>query len=491
MFAPLLAILFVSPTAVLRAQAPTADVRPLELSLADAVATALENDLSLKIEQVSSEISRYTFNSSWGAFDPLLRASASFEDSKQEINQPYIPVPSIDSKSTVFSTGVNYPLTTGGAFDLSFMQSASDTTFANINPSFSDTLALSFTQPLLRGAGSDYRTSLQRENELRMHKQDERVRQARQDLNQRVADAYWDLVASLEQLAVADETLTLGREQLDQNRRRLNAGVGTEVEVLQADTNVAQRIEQRLLREVAVKNAADKLKGLMYPGTDAAKWELELAPSTALPECDASQIPGWGEALVTALAQRTELKQQLLEIDAVEQQLVRASSERSAALDFVLSTRSGSLEGSEGQAFVSATSWDFPTHAASLSFSMPIGNRSALWAEKSARAAIRAARLVYDQLESQIVEEVRSAVRANQYSVEAVRAAQASSELARRQLAAEQARYREGLSTNFQVLQFQQQLAESLYSLTFARTNLAKSMSALRRAQGVLGDSER
>ena len=103
---------------------------------------------------------------------------------------------------------------------------------------------------------------------------------------------------------------------------------------------------------------------------------------------------------------------------------------------------------------------------------------------------MRSARLTYDQLESQIVEEVRAAVRNTNYSIEAVRAAAASTELARRQLAAEQARYREGLSTNFQVLEFQQQLAESLYSQTLARANLAKALIALRRSQGVL-DPER
>ena len=44
-----------------------------------------------------------------------------------------------------------------------------------------------------------------------------------------------------------------------------------------------------------------------------------------------------------------------------------------------------------------------------------------------------------------------------------------------RQLEAEQSRYREGLSTNFEVLSFQQQLAEALYSKNLARANLAGS----------------
>ena len=58
----------------------------------------------------------------------------------------------------------------------------------------------------------------------------------------------------------------------------------------------------------------------------------------------------------------------------------------------------------------------------------------------------------------------------------------------RRQLEAEQARYREGLTTTFQVLEFQRQLAESQSSAIQARVEYAKALVNLRRAEGVLGE---
>ena len=298
-------------------------------------------------------------------------------------------------------------------------------------------------------------------------------------------------MAARDQLRVADETLALGREQLEQNRRRLQVGVGTEVEVLQADTNVAQRLEQRLAREVAVRNAADKLKGLMFPGKSRESWEREIVPTTALPAPEGPPAGDWTEALATALAQRPELRQQAFEIDAAEQGRVRAASERRAALDFVLSTRSATQSQNESDAADAVFGFDLPSTTVSLSFSTPVGNRQAYYSELSARAAVRSARLSYERLESQIVEEVRTAQRNAVYQAEAVRAALASGELAQRQLAAEQARYREGLSTNFQVLEFQQQLAEARYSHTLARANYAKAVTALELAQGVLGDGSR
>ena len=462
----------------------------LELTLLEAARTALENDLGLKLAETTAEISQYTYEGSWGSFDPTWRANAGYTDNENRNNNPFFGIDSINSTTLELGTGLNLPLLTGGAVDLSFSQSNTDSNFALFQRSVSERVALTFNQPLLRGAGTAFAPSTQRENEFRLRRQIESVRLARQDLLQRVAQTYWDLVTALEQARVADETLALGREQLTQNQRRLAAGVGTEVEVLQAETNVAQRVEQKLAREVSVRAAADRLKGLMYPGTNAALWERELKPVTELPDTDPAGVPSWSAAFAVALVERSELRQQLFQIDESEEQLLRASSLRRSQLDFSFQTSSFAIEQNEGDALESAFGWDYPTYAAQLNFSAPIGTRSALSAETSARAAVRSARLTYDQLESQIVEEVRAAVRNTNYSIEAVRAAAASTELARRQLAAEQARYREGLSTNFQVLEFQQQLAESLYSQTLARANLAKALIALRRSQGVL-DPER
>ncbi len=476
-----------SPAAPLRAACQAEE--PLQLSLELAIETAISNDLGLKLQEQNAEVASFTFAGSWGRFDPVFRLSGEYTNS--EVQQfvfagGNFQTITFDAETKSMSSGVDYPLTTGGSLSASVDLSRTDGFNAPLP--VRSAVALAFNQPLLRGRGETYATSLQREFELRYLQEVERIRQTRQTLHRAVSDAYWDLVAALEQLRVADETLALGREQLEQNRRRLDAGVGTEVEVLQADTNVAQRIEQQLARQVAVHNAEDRLKGLMYPGKSQHTWERGLRLESELPTEEPPVVGDWNSAVALALQRRSELKQQALEIDVAEQGLVRSKSERQAALDFTLSTRSAVQSPNEGDALDGAFGWDLPSTTIGLSFSTPIGNRLALNNERAARATIRSARLTYERLESQIVEEVRVAERNARYQLEAVRAAAASRELARRQLAAEQARYREGLSTNFQVLEFQQQLAESLYSYTFARANMVKAFTALDFVRGVLGE---
>ena len=117
---------------------------------------------------------------------------------------------------------------------------------------------------------------------------------------------------------------------------------------------------------------------------------------------------------------------------------------------------------------------------------MPIRNRAAKFAERSARSAVRAARIGYDQIELNVLTSVRNAVRDLRYAGQNVSAATTSRDFAERQLAAENARFRSGLSTTFQVLEFQRDRDEANSALTTARAGHAKALVALRYSEGRL-----
>ena len=69
-----------------------------------------------------------------------------------------------------------------------------------------------------------------------------------------------------------------GTEQLDQNRRRLDAGVGTEVEVLQSEADLANKREELLERVALMNDASDVLKTRLFPGKDVIYWSIEIDP---------------------------------------------------------------------------------------------------------------------------------------------------------------------------------------------------------------------
>jgi outer membrane protein len=472
-----------------------ATVGEIQLSLEEAVRAALDNDLVLRITEIETEIAQYEALGSWGAFDPILTATAGFSDGEiaQFNEDPDIGEFEADQQGWFGAAGLLVPMTTGGSFNLTFDHSFTDTTIPGA-PAFEltrDALGVEYRQPLLRGFGRDVSTSDQRLAELAYLRQIEVQRQDRQRLIADVVTAYWDLVAAVAQYEVALTTLELGLEQLEQNQRRLDAGVGTQVDVLQAEANVAQNEDALLLRETEVLRAADELKGLLYPGVEPATWNARLVPTTPLPEAPAnleSEVPPWSSALLVAQDSRAELRQQRLQIRSAEVELTRADSFRRPQLDLVLASRSETFDADAGESLEEALGWEFPQHSAALDFRLPIGNRDALYNQRRARARLRAARLSYDQVQNLIVGEVRAALRQVIYSARAVASTEKSAQLAQSQLEAEQARYREGLSTNFQVLEFQRQLAEARSTHTAARTVLAKALMELQRSQGVLGE---
>ncbi|MCA8980385.1 MAG: TolC family protein [Planctomycetes bacterium] len=463
----------------------------LDLTVQSAVAIALVNDISMQVESLASDVARFDAMGSWGAFDWVFDASGAYVDGKQKGDSDLSGAEILSFNTTSWGLGLNRPLEWGGLFRVGLDSNTTETNnqFARANPATTDVLAITYTQPLLRGLGKEHATAQQRMADVTYLQQLHRQRQVRQDVERRVRDAYWDLVLTIEELDVAQKGLELVTEQLARERRRVDVGVGTEVEVLEAQAQVARREEALLLADVRVREAEDAMKQVLFPGTDADVWETRIVPKTDLPEsATAEGLPDWTETLAVAKEHRPILEQQRLAIESAELRYDFAKNDARVGLDLNLSMSGNGYSGEQSQAIEEAVGFEYPTYTAGLAFVAPIGNRTRRNAERAARAQVRSSRLLYDQAESQVAGEVRDAVRQVVYQSKAVEAAQRSLEASLRQYEAENARHREGISTAFRLLEFQNQLEEAALSERAARVAYQKALVQLRAAQGLLGD---
>lgn len=461
----------------------------LELTLEAAYAIALENNLGLKVEALNTEVALYNYRATWGAFDWVLDARAGYSDAEF---QPRDVFGGSSDKSTEFTFDFTRPFAaTGGTLKTHFgtTESKTNSAFQVAPRSTTDIISLQYTQPLLRGAWREYATARQRESEIDSRRADQKLRETRQKLVLDVTLAYWNLVAARDALGVAESSLELAKKQLEQNQRLLDAGTGTSVEVLQAEAGVATREESRLKAEVDVKKAADDLKQLLVPGRDAGLWDAELTPATPLPEAGAGPaVPAWGTAFAIAVERRADLRQQRLLIDSAAVRHTRLKGDKKPGLDLDLTASSQGFAVDRADALETTAQFDFPTYRAALVFNYALGNNNASNLERAAWASVRAERLAYDELESKIAAEVRDAVRQVTYQVEAVRAADKSLELARRQLAAEELKFANEISTTFNILTFQQDLTQAMSNARKARADYAKARATLASVQGLLGE---
>ena len=252
-----------------------------------------------------------------------------------------------------------------------------------------------------------------------------------------------------------------------------------------------QFLEQVLKAEYALRQARDTLRKFLGAGREASEryldaWDWPIETLTPLPQPDPELVLDWRSSLRAALEHRPELAQRRLDVELAEIRLLQARSERMPALDLELATSSRGFDSDPGEALDKAVGWDFPTYSASLNLSLPVWNRTARNAEHSARASVRSARLGYDRTELDVLAEVRTAVNEVDKQRESVKAAQKSRMLAQRQLDAEETRQQVGLSTTFQVLQFQEDLALAQSQEVAATAAYAKAIARLAFAEGRL-----
>lgn len=463
-----------------------------ELTLDQALGLALRDNLGLERARSDADAARFDALSSWGIYDWTFGASVRYLDAEAEGSSALAGGDVIESQATDLAFDLVRPFSTGGRFESSFDATRNTTTneFSNAPELVEDNLRFSYIHPLLRGAGYDVTTTEQQVADLASRRSVEAARGARQSLVTDVAKAYWDLVAALEQREVRRAALRLGREQLVREEQRLAAGDGTEVDVLQAKTEIATRNEQLLQSDNDTEAATDALKTLLLNDQHSSAWRRPIVPMTSLPEVSAgARPPTWEDAWQVAQDLRSELRQSRLEVDAARTRLRRASSDKLAGLDLTLNLSANSNDESASIATRDTFQFDYPSWSVLLRYELPLGNQTAINAEHAARERVRSALVAHQERELEVLADVRRAVREVLYRAESVAASEQSFDLARRQVEAERARFAAELSTTFTVLEFEQTFIEAASNARRARAEYAKALADLQRAQGIAGES--
>jgi len=121
-----------------------------------------------------------------------------------------------------------------------------------------------------------------------------------------------------------------------------------------------------------------------------------------------------------------------------------------------------------------------------MALGIPIGNRQAIASFTDSEYALTQAGKGLETLELAARVQVRDAVRAVQTTLKRVKAAQVNVRLQKEKLSAEQKKFENGMSTSFQVLQFQNDLFTAQVRENLAMVDYNKAQVELERVQGTL-----
>jgi len=461
----------------------------LQLSLEEIVLLAAEQAPLLAQARLRALATEGGVLEADGAFDPVLFTDITYTFSETPANGFFSAFGTTTSKRFDANQGIRQALTTGGTFDFAFQESYNDASF--LPDSQSDvSVRLNFTQPLLRGAWDMTGTQALRSAEFARDRDLAGVRQAGTDVVQAAVDAYWELAFAYADRDVKQRSLTLAQELKALTEAKYRVGAVAEVEVVQTEADIASRTDALLTAHNTVLQAADRLRILLFGLEDAGQWDVELQPSSPPPAANAKQID-WRDSFSTAREYRADLRQLRIDIEQSDLNWQVAQRDTLPKLDLTGGGSYSAQDTQVGEAFNNLSDRDFPGYTVGLIFEIPIGNALYKGKENRTRQLNRLAVRILRDRENEVANEVRDAVRNINFNAERVTVTARASAVAERQLEAEQRRLQEGASTNFQVLQFQTDLAVAESQEIKARMDYAKATTKLFTVQGLNWDGSR
>jgi outer membrane protein TolC len=399
--------------------------------------------------------------------------------------------------------GIQDNFLTGTAVNLGLSNSNVDTNSvrAQFNPATNSSLTLSVTQHLLQGFGpalNSRQISIARNNreisDLTFKAQVITTISA-------ISDLYWDLVAYNENVRVQRDALAASQRLLEDDQKQVEVGTLAPIEVTRARAEIASGQQaltlaetQLLQQETILKNALSKT-GVLSP---------EIATAHVI-LTDHLRVPGTAtltpiqDLTATGLASRPELAQFRILIHNQDIAIRGTRSELLPTLDVVGLLTNNGLAGQVNPAVAGASPFfiggygtvlsqifarNFPTYSIGLNLSLPIHNRAAQADLINSELTLRQQQVGIQRLENQVRVEVQNAVIGVQQARAQYESATQQRVLQQETVDAEQKKLDAGVSTTYNVILTQRDLVTAESNEVAALSAHAKARVELSRATG-------
>jgi len=499
------------------AAAASAQTPTLPLTLEEATRRTLERNTTLAVERENVQQAGFAVLGARGAYDVVWNADLGWHRHTDPVNSAFSGAPAgelaPEIESVDASTSFSRLLPTGGTVSLfgGADRSTTDGAFTILSPAYSTDVGVAVRQPLLRNLAIDPAREAIRVAAADRSASEARLTRVVSDTIRQVDSAYWSLVAARRDVASIESAVALAEKQLSETKSRVEAGTLGETEVAQPTAERERRKGDLALARQRVAESENTLKLLVLGDPRDHSWSAEIVPADD-PETTTSR-PDVEKALQTAFARRPEIAEAKARSARFEVQVEGRRSDLKPRLDLVgayerrgLAGRTNpvttgfagqpvvvppALEGTWGRSYGTIADNEFPDASVGVSFSFPIGNRTARANLAVAKSALSQATLAVSGEEQQVQAEVRNAAFALDSARQRIDAARASRVAAETQLYAEQERFAVGISTNFLVLTRQNDLTNARVTETSALTDYRKAATEFARATGVLLEQRR
>ncbi len=410
-------------------------------------------------------------------------------------------VPVVTNQTTSGSAFLAQGFLTGTSFAVAMSGTRQSTTSLNtlFNPVVPTGLTFGFTQKLLNGFG--YRANAKfiriAKNDLKLA--DSSFRQQVITTVANVSNLYSDLVSFKENVRVAEQSVAYAEKLLGDNKRQVEIGTLAPIEVVRAESEVATDEQALIVAQTGFQQQQELLKTAISKHVDANLAAAAIDPTDKLPEPKPEDIPPLDVALQEAERNRPELVTANNNILNQEITIQAARNGLLPSLDlfgtYAPTGLSGNrhlngmiLPGGLWNSFSQAFRGNYPDYSFGLNLQIPIRNRAAQADMTIALLQERQLRTQLQQQKNTVGQDVRNAVIAVTQAKAQVAAAVKATELAQQTYDAEKKKFQLGESTVFLVIQTQRDLATAEGNEVKAHSTYAKALTQFNQATATILD---
>ena len=442
-----------------------------ELTLAECILLAVRNNRDLAAGRLDRLAQKLSLEDSEDAFRPAPAFDVSLErDSTSS------PLGRKEVSTFGVAPGVTLRIPTGGTFNLSGNNRVTSQDNAD------QFVRIEFVQPLLKGGGTAVGTA-----GIVTARRTERIgllafKSAVIGLVTRAVYAYRAVIRSMREVEIRKRSLQRARDRLAVNRILIETGRMAEQEIVQTEADVAER-------ELSLIEARDSLNDTRLALIDILDIDsrTRIRPTEAL-RVDSREFHA-DRAVESALQHRPDYRQALLRIENAETALLVAGNARKWDLDLV----SSASFGHSGRSLSEAYRRFDDDYRVGLRLNIPLGVNAGTARRNHERAMIslRQSRIRLAELRQSIDVEVRSAVRDVKVRFRRTELARQARALAERKLEIERIKLNSGLSTNFRLVTFEDDLVRSENNEIGAVIGYLNALTELDRTRGTTLDTWR
>ena len=415
-------------------------------SLPELLQFAIQQSPALATAKLDIEIAQAQIEQTWARHDWVVGAQANGSWSESGV------VSGVTTGSSTrfdLSGEIAKPLSTGGRLGVRVGTAYSKSKSTLFDSKYwSDSVALTFSQPLLRGRGGEVFDATERRAILQRDAVTLARRQAALDTVQVIVSAYWDLVLAQRQTAITEASLALARERLRITQIGAAGGKIANAEIPAVEQIIATREEEVLGGELSVVERSIALRRAVNMPIGAGDLALRVDGELA------ANDQGWSlapllERAYAASPQLAQLSKQeagsTIEIDVNENGLL-------PQLDLDLSFGPTGVDSTFGGAAKNLGKFGELSATGSLTFSQSLGKHDVRGRSKELRLQREKVRVTATDVRAQIAESLARAVAGIELAKRRVALSQRALDLATENIRIETDRFNLGKSTNFDVL---------------------------------------